>query len=506
MLQPERCSPIMAKRTFTAEIVDGIFWQGLAVGANTILRAVILILLARSIGAVAFGIVAAATVVTSITERFSQIGVARVLVQRLKLTKGDVKNAFAISLLTGLLATGTIFAAARLFASLFGIPPLTPVLQFLSLTLLLNNLANVPTALMQRERRFKALGMVEMGSYIFGFGMVALPMAWMGYGTWSLAMAQMAQVGSKAVALFALRPPMYRLWPDWRRSGTLLNDGSGFSFGQVGNFVAVQIDNFIVGRWLGAEALGFYSRAYQFLMLPAQLLGNAISTVLFPSIAAIQDQPERVARAYLRALGVIAMLTLPTSGVMLLVAPELVRFLLGESWEPMTLAFQILVATLLFRTSYKISDAVTMAMGSMFRRAWRQWVYAGAVVAGGLVGTRWGIAGVSVGVGAAVICNFVLMLNLARSVLPLDLGQIVWVHLRQLGVAVLVTLPTWGVVTIVRVLVASDLAVLLAAGIAAGSTWAVLWFRYREIFGEDGAWLYQQLMAKVGGPRPTKMS
>lgn len=115
----------MHKRSFTSEAVDGMAWQGLAVGANVVLRATILILLARTIDVSAFGIIAAAMVVISIAEKFSQIGVPRVLVQQLTLARSDIKNAFAISLHTGIIATAAIFLTAPLLASLFQIADLT---------------------------------------------------------------------------------------------------------------------------------------------------------------------------------------------------------------------------------------------------------------------------------------------------------------------------------------------------------------------------------------------
>ncbi len=485
-------------KSLTDEAVDGVAWQGLAVGANVFLRAAILILLARSIGAAEFGIIAAATVLISVAEKLSQIGVARVLVQRLTLTDEDVKSAFAISLYTGLAATAVLFLSASLWSSLFKIDGLVPFIQFLAFTLLLNNLATIPAALLQRDRRFRAMGMVELGSYVFGFGLVALPLAKLGFGTWSLAIAQLVQVTSRAAALFAMRRTPIRLWPSRAAAGGLLNVGSGFSAGQVGNFVATQIDYLIVGRWLGVEALGFYNRAYQFLMLPTQLFGTAVSMVLFPSIASIQDQPDRIARAYLRALGVIAMMTLPVSAVMIILAPELIRFLLGKAWTDMILPFQILITTLLFRTSYKISDAVTLAMGSMYQRAWRQWIYAAAVAGGALVGTRWGIAGVAVGVGAAVILNFLLMLQLAQRVTALGIGPIIRVHLRQFAIAALIALPVWIATEAARHQHFSSVLVLGTGCLVATAAGSIVWFRFRSILGEDGAWLHQMAMARLG--------
>jgi PST family polysaccharide transporter len=418
-------------------------------------------------------------------------------VQRLNLEQDLIRNAFAISLWTGVLATTTVFLAAPLFSMLFRIDSLDPYIEFLALTLLFNNIAAIPAALLQRDRRFRQLGLIGLGSYGLGFGLVALPMAIMGFGAWSLAVAEMVQVGSRALALFALRRPAMRLFPDWNGSRELLNVGSGFSAGQVGNFIATQVDYLIVGRWLGAEALGFYNRAYQFLMLPTQLIGSAISVVLFPSLSAIQDQPERVARAYLRALGIIAMLAFPASGVLIIIAPEFVRFVLGSEWSAMTVPFQILISTLLFRTSYKISDSATLAMGSMYQRAWRQWIYAAAVAGGAYLGTRWGISGVAVGVGAAVILNFTLMLMLARQVTMLSMWPIARVHIRHLAIGALISLPVWFAAQASRNYQLPDLAVLANGLLAAMLTAAVLWFRFRGLFGEDGAWLHKIVSARL---------
>lgn len=487
----------MARKSLTHEAVDGVAWQTIAIGANVVLRALILILLARTLDAAAFGIIAAAMVVMNISEKLSQIGVGRVLVQELELKADDIRNAFAISLWTGILATLVIGLAAPLFVALFRIDGVDDFIRYLSITLLLNNLAAVPAGLLQRARRFKAAGLVELGSYVFGYGVIALPMAAMGFGAWSLAIAQGAQVASRALALFVLATPKVRLWPEWARCGHLLSSGTGFSAGQVGNFVATQVDYLVVGRFLGAEALGFYNRAYQFLMLPTQLFGAAVSAVLFPTVASIQDQPERVARAFLRALGVIAMFTIAASGVLIILAPELVRFVLGPRWAPMTIAFQILVSTLLCRTSYKICDAVTLAMGSMNQRALRQWIYAGAVAAGAFAGTRWGIIGVSVGVGAAVVLNFLLMLQLAMKVTSLELAPVVQVHLKQLFAGTVLAVPTWLFAYYARSWGMADFAILLLGGTVAALTALLLWFCWRGLYGEPGEWLAQVVHSRL---------
>ncbi|MDZ4307953.1 lipopolysaccharide biosynthesis protein [Allopontixanthobacter sp.] len=486
----------MKRRSLTHEAVDGIAWQSFAIGANIILRTIILIILTRTLDPEDFGIIAAAMVIISVTTVLSEIGVARVLVQRLTLTPGIEKSAFAISILMGIGASLLIYFTAPLSARLFEMDKLVPYVEFLSLVLVINAVSIIAESLIQRARRFRAMGLIELGSFLAGFGFVALPLAQSGYGAWSLAIGYFVQCVVKLVALLFAHPPKIGLWP---REGTreLVTTGAGFMVGQVGNFVARQIDYLIVGRMLGATSLGYYNRAYQFLMLPAQLFGTATAKVLFPSIASIQNEPERVSRAYLRALGQVAMLTLPATGLLVVIAPELVMTLFGEKWQEMIVPFQILVLSLLFRTSYKISDSISLAMGSMYQRAWRQWIYAAAVAAGTFAGYRWGLAGVAVGVSTAVMLNFLIMTNLALAITKVPTRKVIAVHLRHILIACGYSLLIWAAVTAARLQGWSD-PVVLGIGLLVGLLLAALiWFGLRGLLGADGKWLEQLLRSRL---------
>lgn len=478
----------MTRRSLTHETVDGIAWQSFAIFANVVLRTVILIVLTRTLSPEDFGIIAAAMVVISVTEVLCEIGVARVLVQRLELPEAIVKSAFAISLWSGLAASIAIYFTAPLSAALFEIPELEPFVEFLSIVLVVNAVATISSSLAQRERKFRAMGLIELGAFLAGFGFVALPLAQLGYGAWSLAIGYFVQCVLKLVAYWIVSPPAISLWP---RTATreLLLTGAGYMAGQGGNFVARQIDYLIVGRVMGAAQLGFYNRAYQFLMFPAQLFGKAAARVLFPSIAAVQDQPDRVARAFKRALGMVAMTTLPASGFLIVIAPELVLTLFGDTWRDMTFPFQVLISGLLFRTSYKISDSASLALGSMYARAWRQWIYAGAVAVGAYAGSAYSLGGVAVGVTLAVFLNFLIMTELAISITSVSRIEVMALHVRHVLIAAAYTSVIYLCTGYARGLGLSDIAVLCIATAVAVLLAALLWFMLPRVFGEDGKWL-----------------
>lgn len=481
----------------THEAVSNVGWQALVMGSNLVLKAVILVVLARLMPPAEFGLIAAATVVISLAADFSQIGVHRTLIQQRDLTRAHIASAFAISLMTGLAAAGLLNLAAPLLAGLVGIPETRPIIAFLALTLAVTGIGEVSASLLARERKFRLLGMIDLASYAFGFAGVALPLAVLGYGAWALAIGQMAQVIARMTALFVVRRPAIRLIPRWRESKDLLIPGAGFSAGQIGNFLATQADYFVVGRFLGPEALGLYSRAYQLFMLPAQMFGKVAATVLFPTFSAIQDQPERIARAYLSALGITALATLPVSAVLIILAPELIRVLLGANWAGMIAPFQVLVVMLVFRTGYKISDAVVLATGGMYRRALTQYLYAAAVVAGSLAGLRFGLSGVAAGVGLAVLFNFAMTLALAQRNTGLAWRALALAPLRQLPGAALVAGPTWLAAMAARHYAMPDIIVLLAGGAAAAGALAALWLLFRPVFGAEGAWLAALIESRI---------
>lgn len=482
--------PPVKPRSLTQQTLSAVVWQSSVAGASVIVRAVILIVLARYLPARDFGIVAAAMVVSNVAQAVTQVGVAKAVVQRAVLLESHIRTAFLATVLMAAAATTLLAFGAPLLAAPFNLPGLERVVQFLSVLLLLNGIASVPMALVHRARKFRISSMIELASFVFGYGVIGLLLTFAGFGMWSLVLAEVGHAGSRMLLyLFVQRPPL-GLGLDRLALKELFQVGSGYSAGQIGNLVATQVDYLIVGRMLGATALGLYSRAYQFLMLPAQLIGTAIQTVLFPSIAAIQDQPERVARAFLRATGVVALATLPISGTLLILAPELVHVTLGPRWHGMTAPFQILIASLLFRTSYKISDSVALALGSMAQRAARQWIYAAAVAGGSWAGAHWGLVGAAVGVSIAVTLNFLMMLQLAMRVTGVSPGEMLATHLSHASAAVPILVAVWTSVGIARGNAFGTPAVLAVGLLSAASMAALLWWKARWLFGADGEWAH----------------
>jgi PST family polysaccharide transporter len=216
----------------------------------------------------------------------------------------------------------------------------------------------------------------------------------------------------------------------------LLHTGFGFSLGRILNFASLQGDNVVVGRMLGVEVLGMYTRGYQLMTLPAMYIGQVLERVLFPALAQRQEDSALLRKAYCSTLEVVTLCALPTSLGMFVLAPEIVFTLFGERWVSIVPVVTILSLGVFFRTAYKCSDTLIRSLGAVYRYAALQGVYTSVIIGGSLVGGALaGLHGVAGAVVCAVVLNYLLLTRLAASFLSLSAREIAQPHLPGIWVS-----------------------------------------------------------------------
>lgn len=454
-------------RSIGQRTMGGMGWMSVSVVLRSILQLVVLGILARHITPREFGVVSAALVVLASMAVFAEAGVGTALVQRPTIDDRDIRVAFTFQVVAAIVLWLVLWSAADLIAAGFDIDGLTRVLPVITFAVVLDSLS-LGAFLLQREMRFRQLAIVEVVSWAVGYGLVTVVLALLDFGLWALVLGNVTQLALRTTLLWVLRPhPARPLWDLGILRG-LLFFGGGYTLGWWANFVARQGDNVVVGRWLGAEQLGLYTRAYSLMRQPATLFGQVVNKVLFPAMAAVQHDRRRLRSSYLRAAAVVAIVVLPFSAVAMVLSPEIITVVLGPEWLALRPAFDVMVYGMLFRTSYKLGDSLATATGHVYQRAARQILYAVVVIGGALVGQRWGIVGVAWALLVALGVNFGAMAGLSLRLTGASWYDYAAVHLPGaiLGVAsgiaaAAVALPLRGS--------APDLVVLLAGGGAAAA-------------------------------------
>lgn len=448
-----------------------------------------------------FGIVSAALVVIAFSGIVSQLGLGPALVQRPELEPRHVRTAVTVSTLLGLALGGIIWLCAPLAAAFLKSDGIGPVLRTLALVFPLQGLSTVAESLARRQLQFRWLATLDVKAYGIGYVLVALPLAVVGYGVWALVAGAVVEAVARTGFLLArFRPPLGRR-PDRRSLRELLYFGGGFTVAKVANFFGTQGDNLMVGHLMGPGALGIYGRAYQLMNAPMASFGTVLDQVLFPVLARVQSEVQRVATAYRRGTTLMALLILPVMGGTVLLAPEIILVVLGPKWTGVIAPFRVLALAMVFQNDSKIGDSLARAMGAVYRRAWRQVLYAGFVLAGAYVGHYWGVLGVAYGVTLAITLNFILMSQLSLSLTRLTWLDLLQAHVPGVLLAVMSSSVLWAGATLLREWGWSPLAILGATmPLAVGWSLALIWLWPARFLGPDAHWM-MEMLGRLGSRR-----
>lgn len=477
--------------SLTVRSIQGLFWMFSGAGVQVILQIAALAVLARLLSPEDFGLVSAALVFVSFSTIFADLGVGPALVQHPALRREHIGAGFAVSLFLGALIAAVLFWIAPLAAEMFRMEPLVDILRVLSVIFFVKGLSVVGESLLQRDLRFRRLAGIDLVSYVLGYGLVGVILAVMGAGVWSLVGAHIGQAFAKMVLVMAAQPVL----PTFRFTGAAIAElfrfGGGVSLSRVANYLAQQADNFVVGRWLGANALGVYGRAYQITSLPARTLGNGLDKVLFPAMSKVQAHPGRLATAFRRAVLANFLAIAPGSVLIISVTPEIVALILGHQWTEAILPIQLLAAGMVFRTQDRITAVVARAVGAVYRRAALQVVYALMIFIAAFVGIRWDIAGVAAGVGVALVANAAFTALLCIRLVPVSFSEFLRAHAPGGIMALAMGLSTWTTADLLRSWGGKGLFVILCTLFAGLLSAAVVFPVIRRVAGRDREWVLE---------------
>lgn len=287
--------------------------------------------LARLLSPDDYGLMGMVATLTALLQVFADMGLSWATVQRASLTRHQVSNLFWVNLAVGALLWGVCVAIAPMVADFYHRPELQAVVSVMGATFLIAGIGVQPFALMQRRMLFKKIATIEIASLITGV-FIGIAGALSGFGYWSLvAMGLTTQLFRSALALPLSQIKVVR---PRRGAGTLslLSFGGLLALNGLLIYLARNFDGVLIGRWWGAEDLGYYNRAYFLMLLPSMLATGVLTSLMVPSLAAFQNDRERFGSAYRRAVALVALVGSPMAAGLALTAAEAVMLVYGEGW------------------------------------------------------------------------------------------------------------------------------------------------------------------------------
>jgi len=421
--------------------------HGAAISAGTLvvvqlISLVSTLLLARLLSPAEVGVYAAGTVLTGFLVIASESGLRAALVQREGNVEDVADTVFWVTAGIGVLTSLAALAAAPLVAMVFRSEQAGQVAAVTSGMLLMYALTNVPDGLMQRRFNFKRRLIIDPSKAV-AFAAVSIALAASGFGVWSLVIGNYVSLAVWLIGTWLLarwRPgrgrPSVRLWRQLAR----------FAFPLFVDLLVEQVrdtaEAVLVGRRLGEASLGHYRYGRRLGILPGLAVIEIGSYVLFPAFSRLAGEPERLKRAFLRALQWILAATVPMVALVVALGEPAVVVLFGERWRE---AGVFLVSM----AGYGLGVALQQSGSEVIKGAGRarllNWTSATNLLLGiGLVVALipFGLVGVGIAISATELALGTLMLYLARRVVGFTGGEL----LRRLVPPVVAALAALAVI------------------------------------------------------------
>lgn len=320
------------KKSVFTQSAHALKWSYLGKFSSLALQFIVGLFLARVLGPEPFGIIAIALFVQGLGNLFSDAGLGSALVQANEVSEEDVRSVFTAQIIIGAIATLVVMASAGPIAAYFGRIQADSVIRVLSLGFVLQSVGMTSVSLMRRHFKFKTIQLISINSYVIGYLCVGLPMAYQGYGVWSLVFAYLVQVTLNSVLCYLSE--RHRIFPLSHPSKCRFwSFGGAITFNNVTSWLISNMDTAIIGRLFDVAVLGLYNRAFNIVNMPMYAITSSIQTALLSTYSRVQARRELILTAFVASVSFMSLLLMPMYVAVISVSDILLPVLYGKAWK-----------------------------------------------------------------------------------------------------------------------------------------------------------------------------
>jgi PST family polysaccharide transporter len=386
------------------------------------LQVLMLPLMARLLGPADFGLYALALPTIGLLLVLTDAGLANSMAREPDSNRRVWSSAFwvmqGLGVSMAILAIGLSFVIAGVAHQ----PRLPPLMTLLALSFVIMGWGVLPTARLMRDARLEWAACADITSTILG-AVVAIVMALNGAGAWSLA-AQFVVVNAiRALVLNIAAPIRPRLQFDWSTLRGHLGFGGSVVASKLLGFVGPLAENALVGRWMGAAALGSYSLSNQVPRFLYDAVGNPLWANMY--VQALRQTAEETAEGFYRLMRIYSLLVVPAAALGGAAMIPIVDLFLGPKWQGTGLLMSILLPGMAVGAVGSLASALMLARG----HGWLNLSIGGLVVIGRIVAVAliplYGLTGAALGLVVCAVLGLIASVWATQRVFPIDGGKVV---------------------------------------------------------------------------------
>jgi PST family polysaccharide transporter len=325
------------------QAIRGAGFQTIGGIIQVIIRLAGSMILARLLTPADFGIFALTTLVFGLFIQFSLLAAPQAIVAKRNISQKQLNSIFVLNIVIHLLISIIIFITSNYIGLFYDEPRLGEILKVISILTLITAFRKVPNALLTRDMKFHYVNIIGILSAIVEVGVAILVVVYYQHNFWGLVWGLVS-----AEVIMTILVIMTAQWkPTLTFSSNafiyFLRYGTHLTGENVTTYFRQNIDYFVIGKLLGANALGIYSFAYRIPNLVNARLISPASGVIMPYMSKLKDD-EQLIEAYFTFTKLIPYVGFPLLVILFVLSKPIILLMWGEQWHDAIDPLKILVA------------------------------------------------------------------------------------------------------------------------------------------------------------------
>lgn len=407
------------------------------------------IVLARLLSPFETGIYAIGMAVVAFLTLLQAIGLQAFIVREKHLTPAILATAFTINAIMSVVIAAALVLIGLVGARFLGDPGVGHVLYMMALVPLIGVAAFQPLALLEREGRFRAIGLTQMAAN-FGSAGVTIAAAFASFSYMSAAFGQLALALVQAGAMLAIGRSMPRIrlgMERWREVADFAVQM--LAIGGVSG-LGLRLSDIILGRFLGLSALGLYSRASNLNILIWSNLHLVVGRVLFVDFSEIVRRGDSLRTRYIATVDMLTAFLWPVFAGFAILGGPFISLVFGDKWVPARWALCFLALSSMIQVAITMTNELFAATDRLRVQTRIEFIRAGFALATFTAGCMVSIEAAAAARAAESLFAVLLYrrhIGRMTETTPADLNVI---YLRSAAITVVTCLPAlaatiyWG--------------------------------------------------------------
>jgi len=342
-----------------SNLKNGIIITFIAKYSNIFAQLIVSSVLARLLLPEDFGIIAVITVFISFFNMLGDMGIGPAIIQNKSLDEKELSDIFKFTIIGAMIIAIGFYFFSYFIAFFYNDKIYIKLGELLSFSVLFSICNIVPNAILYKAQKFKQAGIINIIVNVV-VGIFTISLAFNGFSYYSLVFDSILKSLFIFILCFKVCKIKIKKGYSYNSIKKIQNYSSfQFLFNFI-NYFTRNLDNILVGKFLGASTLGYYDKSYKLMLYPVQNLTNVITPVLHPVLSEYQNQKDIIYETYIKVVKVLAYVGIFISVYCFFSADEIIHIMYGPNWDKSIPVFRILSISI-------VMQMVLSSIGSIFQ-------------------------------------------------------------------------------------------------------------------------------------------